>query len=368
MTRYRNTVKFLLLFTVSISFMNSVLLAQTTEENPLNGVKMNLFLSAAYSYNFNNPANRINSLRVFDFDNNSFKVDVMQISLHQDVSVEKPFGFRTDITAGSSIPRLIHSAGLNSGDLDIMQLYITYIINAGNGIRIDFGKFITFMGYEVIESWDNFNENYSRSFLFGYSIPYSHTGIKASYAFSDKISLSLFLVNGWDNSVDNNKSKSIGAQIVLAPVNGLSIYINGMTGPEQNNNDSDYRKIVDLAAGYINGSISIGLNANYGKEDFTSQNLPSAEWSSIAGYLKYNLSDLFSLALRGEMFTDSQGVRTGVKQNLSEITLTPSLNLSKNLILRGDLRFDWSDNSVFNTDSGTSKNQVTTAFNFIYHF
>jgi hypothetical protein len=344
------------------------LFAQDNEHSPLNNVKMNLLLSTAYSYNFNNPANMKNTLRVFDYDNNSFKVDVMQISLHQDVSNDNPFGFRGDIAAGSSIPGMVHSAGLNSGDLDITQLYITYIINAGNGIRVDFGKFVTFMGYEVIEGWENFNENYTRSFLFGYSIPFCHTGIKASYSFSDKLSISAFLVNGWDDAVDNNKSKSLGAQIALFPVNGLSIFINGMTGPEQANNNSDYRNIVDISGGYTNGCFTFGFNTNYAHEDYSAQNLPSAEWGSIAGYLKCNMSELFSLALRGELFKDSQGVRTGTKQNLSEITITPALNLSRNLVLRGDLRFDWSDNSVFNTDTSTSKNQVTTAFNLIYHF
>ena len=39
---------------------------------------------------------------------------------------------------------------------------------------MDFGKFVTSAGAEVIESKDNWN--YSRSLLFAYAIPYWHFG------------------------------------------------------------------------------------------------------------------------------------------------------------------------------------------------
>lgn len=342
--------------------------AQTKEENPFSGIKTNFFFSSGYTYNFNNPADMKNSLRVFDFDHNSFKADGAMISFHQDTSKDQPFGFRSDVFAGSSIPKTIHSSGLTSSDLDITQLYVTYIVPIGNGIKVDFGKFVTFLGYEVIEGWENYNDNYSHSFSFGYSIPYAHTGFRMNYAFSEKAGLSLFLVNGWDNAVENNKSKSIGVQLSLIPAEGLNIYLNAMTGPEQNQNDSDNREIIDLAAIYTSGNLSLGINTNYAKENRTNQSLSAAEWSSFVGYAKYSFSSLFSIALRGELFKDSDGYRTGAIQSLNGLTITPSFNVNEHIVIRGELRYDSSDKEVFTRENSNSKNQFTTSFNFIYHF
>jgi len=50
----------------------------------------------------------------------------------------------------------------------------------GRGLRFDFGEHVTHMGYEVTEGYDGWNDNYSRSFLFGYTIPFTHTGLKAT--------------------------------------------------------------------------------------------------------------------------------------------------------------------------------------------
>jgi hypothetical protein len=360
---------------MAVLFCVNYTYAQTKEESFLSKIKINAFLSGGYEYNFNTPADMKNGYRVFDADHNSFKMDVLEFSLHQDIDSNSPFGFRADIVTGSSIPKTIRSSGFNCGDIDVMQIYVSYVVPVGSGLRLDFGKFITFLGYEVIENWENFNDNQSRSFSFGYTIPYTHTGVKAGYSFNSKIALALFVVNGWDNSVDNNKSKSAGAQISLIPAAGLSLYANYLTGPEQNNNDSNNRSIFDFAGSYNCEKFTIGASANFASEDFSAVRngasfTPSftADWSSFAGYLKYNFSGSFSLSLRGEYFKDSDGVRTGTAQNLSEITITPSYTVNEHLIIRGDLRFDSSDNETFTSDNSFSKNQTTVSCNFIYHF
>lgn len=371
---YRFINKKALFFMAALLFANHMY-AQAGGENFLSKIKINAFLSGGYEYNFNTPTDMKNSYRIFDTDHNSFKMDVAELSFHQDIEKDTPFGFRLDIAAGSSIPKTVRAAGLNCGDLDIMQMYISYIIPLGSGIRVDFGKFNTFLGYEVIENWENFNDNQSRSFSFGYTIPYTHTGIKAGYALNNTIALSLFVVNGWDNVVDNNKSKSFGAQLTLTPGAGLSIYANYLTGPEQNNNNRNNRSILDFAGIYNIGNLSLGAGVNFAKEDFSSvingsSFLPAftANWNSYTGYIKYNCSSSFSLSLRGELFNDADGVRTGTVQNLSEITITPAYVINDHILIRGDLRFDTSDKATFTSDSSFSKNQTTVSCNIIYHF
>ena len=46
----------------------------------------------------------------------------------------------------------------------------------GGRLQVDAGKFVTPLGYEVIEGWDGYNDNASHSFLFGYAIPFTLEG------------------------------------------------------------------------------------------------------------------------------------------------------------------------------------------------
>ena len=68
---------------------------------------------------------------------------------------------------------------------------------------MDFGKFVTSAGAEVIEAKDNWN--YSRSLLFVNAIPYWHFGARTSMPVSKTETIGFQLVNGW-----NNVSKSNG--------------------------------------------------------------------------------------------------------------------------------------------------------------
>ena len=88
---------------------------------------------------------------------------------------------------------------------------------------------------EVIEAKDNWN--YSRSLLFALAIPYYHSGVRATYSPTDKISVMGTIVNGWNNVVENN--------IFVGPgplnVNGSGIFIReGVGGRIAGNTISRY--------------------------------------------------------------------------------------------------------------------------------
>ena len=162
-------------------------------------IAVNAFVSTAYIYNANRPATGTNSYRVFDFNDNSFNLDVAELVVQIAPSKPNDAGFRVDFTAGNSIPQIAKSQDQTVAQFDLQQAFVSYIAPIGSGLRFDVGKYITHMGYEVIEGYDGYNDNYSRSILFGYAIPFTHTGVKASYAFSSKVAAMVGVVNGWDS-------------------------------------------------------------------------------------------------------------------------------------------------------------------------
>src|SRR5262249_15124079 len=77
------------------------------------------------------------------------------------------------------------------------------------------------------------NMNYSRSVLFWYMQPLFFTGLRADYAVSDTLDVKVFAANGWNNSVDNNRGKTVGAQVFVKPADAVALYFGYVVGPEQ---------------------------------------------------------------------------------------------------------------------------------------
>lgn len=338
-------------------------------------ISVNAFLSGSYSYNFNRPAGRLNDLRVFDFDDGDFKLDVAELALQLPAERPNDAGFRMDVTLGGSIPRVTASRGLfrnadGSGeDIDLQQAFISYIARIGTGLRFDLGKFVTPVGFETIEGCNGYNDNATRSFLFGYAIPFTHTGLRLSYAPSDKLSASAMIVNGWDVVRDNNGRKTVGAQITLAPARGMALGFGYIGGAEQDNNDSDLRHLFDMTALWKpTDSFMIGINGDYGAETDGVVTGKVSVWEGIAGYVKVGIWRKFWLALRAEAFQDRDGARTGTPQTLSELTLTPEYHPIDGIGLRADLRLDFSSATIFTTSDGFSSRQPTVLVNVFYLF
>lgn len=338
-----------------------------------NDVTANAFVSFAYTYNTNRPTDRLNSFRVFDQNENTFDVDVAELVLQKPVAKAGDAGFRIDLTVGGAIPQKTQSFGLSVGQsADLQQALLSYIAPVGGGLRLDFGKFVTHMGYELIEGYDGFNDNYSRSFLFNYAIPLTHTGVKASYALSSKVSATLMAVNGWDNVRDNNSGKSVGAQLALTPVAPLAVYLNYLGGPEKTDTSGFARSVFDVVATYkLTSALTLGLNGDYGSESHASVLVSgkTAVWKGVAGYAHYDVTARLGLALRTESFRDEGGTRlgTGVPTTVSGTTLTPSYRFTDRFLVRGDVRFDSANQDIYVRRSGELRShQTTVAANVIF--
>jgi hypothetical protein len=347
-------------------------------------LSLNAFLSASCSVNANRPASRTNQFRVFDFDDASAKVDVVELVLQKGATHPNEFGFRVDMAAGASIPRVIASSGLfrdengKANDFDIHQAFMTYVAPGGRGLKIDVGKFITHFGYEVIEGYDGYNDNFSHSFLFGYAEPATHTGVRLSYPVSDTVGVQFHVVNGWDNVRDNNRGKSFGAQVGFTPGDRGFVYANYMVGPEQTDNNSNLRQLFNVDGSFkANARVTLAFNVDAGRE----AGVPlapaigggtarvDASWKGLAGYGRFTASPRVAFILRGEVFDDTDGARTGVVQTLKELTLTPEFRLRPTFIVRGEVRHDWSDAAVFETRTGgTASGQTTFAINTLFVF
>ncbi len=169
------------------------------------------------------PADAHAALHFNDNSNNTFNVNAVKIALEKALPDKNEWaaGFRIDTMYGSDAKTLgatdptLGSAG---SAVYLEQALVKFRIPVGNGLDIYMGKFVTFLGYEVIESPANLN--FSRGLLFTNAIPLTHTGIYADYKFNDMFEAKFGIVDGWNNSssssvantatVGNNNENSFG--------------------------------------------------------------------------------------------------------------------------------------------------------------
>jgi len=342
----------------------------------LDDVEIHGFASSSYTFNFNEPDSRTNNFRIFDQDANSFQFDVGELVFLKETADMDDIGFRVDLTYGFSVPEVAQSTPLtpdDEDDFDVQQGYVSWKAPVGNGLQLDFGKFITHIGAEVIEGYDGWNSNFSRSFLFGLAIPFTHTGLRASYDINDQLSVLGVIANGWDNTTDNNDSKSIGFQVAYSPSDDLAIFFNWMGGNEQTDSDHEFRQIFDIVVdAAVSNQLSLQFNLDYGTEQDTGVGGDDAEWFGLAGIVRYDVNKWFSMNFRAEIFKDYDGVRTLTTatpgHDLWEITITPEFRINKNMVVRAEYRHDESNKPVFGDGAGFSDTQDTVAFNALVYF
>ena len=331
------------------------------------------FVDVYYGYNSNQPIGRTTAFRNFDINSGQFGLNMIELVADKapDATASR-LGYHVALGFGQAM-NIVNSTEPgqfpteSNFDQYLKEGYLEYLAPIGKGLQINVVKFVTPAGAEVIETKDNWN--YSRGLLFALAIPYFHFGTSAKYAFNSKFALTGYLVNGWNNSIDNNSGKTTGFSAAWTPNSKFSLIQNYLVGPEQFNDNSNFRHLSDTVVSFSpNSKLSFLANYDYGHDHLTGAPF-SVHWSGIAGYIKYAPNDKWAFAGRGEYFSDNGGTQSGTPQKLSEFTLTLQRMLASKLMTRLEFRRDMSDQNVFpDHASGLKDSQNTVTLGMVYAF
>lgn len=334
-------------------------------------------------------------LRVFDLRRpNNLKLNALRFTLDRVVDTTKAvdWGGRFDFTYGTD-SRLTHSLGLldkqgHETQPDIVQGYGELWIKTrkdGEGLSLAFGKWVTPIGYELIDG--PLNWLYSHSYLFGYAIPFTHTGAKVTYYFDPTNYVYFAAVRGWDTFKDNNDGASWMGGFLISGKETVGagprdqFALNFIGGPELAGDGwPGNRYLFDAIWTHRwTEKLTQVLNADWGYQDDAPTTINSegvtepgdANWWGLAYYLNYVFNDYISATGRAEYFRDAQGYRTGYRGDFFEITTGVSVTpfpkdkILKNLMIRPEIRWDWSANQAPFNGHGV---QMTWGFDVIYKF
>lgn len=370
------------------------------------------------------PANQHAALRQFDTSNNTFNINAVKIALEKALPDKNEWaaGFRIDTIYGEDAKYLGDTAlndnigfgALNNSGLALEQALVKFRIPVGNGLDIYMGKFVTFLGYEVIESPANLN--FSRGLLFTNAIPLTHTGIYADYKFNDTVEAKLGIVDGWNNSTSGsvgtvgltgtsistfgtNDSSSFGKAItgqltITAPGKNANITQSFIYSPEGEPGvvgvDNGPVVVYDIWGNWNptfvkDNALLLGFNVDFGYNGASGNPAPptftvpgalaglttgsndSNTWWGIALYSQYKFNKVFSLAGRLEYLHEDAGTfqkfaGSGNTDDYSA-TLTASFNIWDNLLTRLEYRHDELD---LGAPGGTQQDEISV--NAVYSF
>lgn len=327
-----------------------------------------------YNLNFNHPSSQTNQLYNFDVKANQFSLNMAKLSMSHTAD---PIGFQVDLGYGRAFQIIHLSEPGNAPSFlqNIEQAYVSFKPPKAKGLELDFGQFVTSAGAEVIET--NSNWNYSRSLLFAFAIPYYHFGVRASMPVGKYFTGGVQVVNGWNNTEDNNSGKTLGLNgtFTTKKFAWSSVYYGG---PENNNTNTGWRQLFDTNLLLTpNAKINAYINFDYGQNrsgagtaGFTSK------WYGIAGAFHYQATPKWAITPRLEWFKDRDGFTTGLAQDVKEFTLTGEYKMIEGVLARLEYRRDWSNQPYFfrgssvsaTTPFGTYKNQDTLSIGFLAFF
>lgn len=339
------------------------------------GVVLSGYVDVGYIYNFNGSAAVQGKRHNADgTSKGDFNVNAVKLTLEKPLTDANEFqaGFRVDLmtgedTAGNGSGNV--GAGIGNGDsLLVEQAYVAIRAPYGNGIDIKAGKFVTWMGYEVIERPANLNVTYGN--LFFNAIPLYHTGVSAEYAFNDQVDGGVAVTNGFNNDStggalgNSEDGYSVMAKLNITNEGGNANLYNAIYygfgnggGLAGSTNDAFiWDGWGNWAPTAFDDKLLLGINGNVGTHS-------NNTWWGVALYAKYQFTDVFSLAGRADYLhndTDTGGLNvatgpTGTTGGLGNTdtwsyTLTAGFDLLENLLVRAEYRVDVDNDFAIGSD------------------
>lgn len=332
-----------ILITASLGLLNLGLSAQETEEptSVLSNFSISGSVDAYFRANFN-------GLNKYEYDANGDVIGMPQApatSFANDPGFSfgmanvilgyegNKVGFVADLVFG---PRGEDAVFLSGPSTNVVnQLYVYYQIT--DKVKLTFGNWNTFLGYEVISPVGNFN--YSTSYMFSYG-PFSHTGLKADIALSNHWSAMLAVMNPTDWTEFNPFGLySFGGQLGYSNDSG-SAYLNVLYGQQAPGSEDTFQ--IDLTTGWdLTDAFYLGLNTTYNTTDGTG-------FYGAALYPQYQTSDNFAIGVRAEYFKELKdgGVVYGADTRSLDFTLTGNYTIGS-LTIKPELRLDSISDDVF---------------------
>jgi hypothetical protein len=360
------------------------------------GITLSGYVDAGYTYGFagdntGGATQRLQSGGTLYGDNkpgSNFGLNAFKLALEKPLSTKNEYsaGFRTDLIFGQDASIIDGNANTGSTDgtanLLVEQAFVDFNLPVGNGIQFKVGKFVTPLGYEVVERPSNPDITYGD--LYADMIPADHTGVLASYKVNDIIDVKAGVVDGWNtatgttstalgNAAGTDGVGLLGTLNVTAPGGNANIqqgvYVGfnpasegtataqaALTNPAGATASNQALWVYDVWGQWkpkFNANLTLGFESDIGQYATSGSPVVGVDnestWTGAALYATYQFTKIFALSGRGEWMHSDDGQKfgatstqfTGGSEDVYETTLTATITAWENLLLRAEYRVDF---------------------------
>jgi hypothetical protein len=220
---------------------------------------------------------------------------------------------------------------------------VSYLAPVGNGLTLQGGIFGSLIGYDSLYAKDNLN--YTRPWGADFT-PYLMLGVNGSYPFTDRLTGTFYVVNGYWHLAHANSVPSSGFQLAYKATAEITVKETVLVGPHQANTSFEFwRFLSDTIVERRHERFVVALNGHFSTERVDGAEPLRAWWMAAQLPTRWNFKEPWSVAVRPEIAWDSHGRWTLAEQTVTALTTTLEYKLpyrSAGVILRLEHRVDHS--------------------------
>lgn len=268
------------------------------------------FVDTYYTYDSNDPAGRQRAYATQTARHNEFAVQYAFLrGTYAGERVRGAFNIGTGTYVEANYaaePEILKN---------IQEAYVG--VEVADGFWIDAG---TFFSHIMAESpMSSLNHTYTRTLMAEYT-PYYESGVRFTYAASDRLTLSALVLNGWQNIRETNGDKAFGTQVTFKPAPATTLNWSTFVGNEAPQGEesqtriyNDFYVVQDFGALDVIAAFDIGLQRDPAADEYKT-------WTTGALTGRYSFSPNVAVNARAEYLSDPDNRIVGFAGDVSDET------------------------------------------------
>jgi hypothetical protein len=304
------------------------------------------FLDVGYLSDFNHPTNKLFRSRGTAWHVDDLHLNMTGAYIKKKASDQSRWGAELLVQTGkddeifgfsATAPNIAGSEWLRHLGL----ANVSYLAPADKGLTLQGGIFASLIGYDSLYAKDNFN--YTRPWGADFT-PYLMMGVNASYSFTEKLTGTFYVVNGYWHLANANSVPSSGVQLAYKTSPRITVKETILAGPHQSDTSLEFwRFLSDTIIERRSDRVIVALEYHFSTEQVPSPEPFRAWWMAAQVPIRWNVGGPWSVAIRPEIAWDSDGRWTLAEQTVKAVTTSLEYRIPykwANAILRLEHRLD----------------------------
>jgi hypothetical protein len=341
-------------------FLPMSVIAQDSTGDQNQKIQFSAYVDAYYGYDFSKPTNNKRPSFLYNFNRaNEFNINLAFIKATHNTEKTR---LNLALAAGTFMQA-------NYAEEPVLW---QFVLEASAGIRLskksnlwlDIGIMPSHLGFESAISSDCWT--LSRS-IAAENSPYFETGAKIGYTTkNEKWNFAILALNGWQNITrkDNFSLINWGSQVQYKPgsetILNYSTFI-GTVFPDSARRMRYFHNLYAILPLATHWGLTLGLDI--GQEQTSAFDPALKTWFSPQAIIRYKPSNKMAVAMRGEYYSDPNGLVVSFalpdEFNATGLSLNLDYNPYQKALVRLEGRWLKNNTAVFPKDGGFSENNFS---------